>query len=148
KVIVTLQHQDSRRTETRHSGNSGALTLPLVVLVDGDTASAAEMLAGALKENKRARLVGQTTFGKGCSQDVVRLPQQGLLGAQAHPTGPMTGAIRITVARFISPDGNPYTGRGVLPHVFAERPPEAMSDDDPQLTVARAEAQRLLDVLR
>jgi len=50
-----------------------------------DTASAAESLAGALKENKRARVVGQTTFGKGCSQGLWTLPTEGQLRTPPRP---------------------------------------------------------------
>ncbi len=152
-VIVSTQHQDPKLNTVYQARNPGALTLPLVVLVDGETASAAEVLAGALKENKRARLVGQTTYGKGCSQGLLRLPTQGLLKLPAEQGGRPTGGIRITVARFFSPAGYPYTGRGVVPHLFVNRPlvPGSLSeaDDEPHwLDSARAEAQRLLDMVR
>jgi carboxyl-terminal processing protease len=98
------------------------------VLVDGETASAAEVVAGALKENQRATLVGQTTFGKGSIQTVLSLDRV--------PAG-MPAGIHITVARFISPANYPYTGRGVTPHEVVDAGPEA------QLLAARAAAQRL-----
>lgn len=84
-------------------------TLPLVVLIDGDTASAAEVVAGALKEHRRATLVGQTTFGKGTIQCVIPL--------KGPPLDKMPGGIRITVARFLSPARQPYSGVGVSPDV-------------------------------
>src|SRR5207302_1152257 len=112
-VIVSTQNHDPRHNTVYQASNPGALALPLVVLVDGDTASAAEVLAGALKDNKRARLVGQATYGKGCSQGLLKLP--------AASGGVPTGAVRITVARLFSPSGAPYTGRGVVPHVVAPR---------------------------
>jgi carboxyl-terminal processing protease len=137
-VIVRAENQDPRLNMVYQSHNPGALTLPLVVLVDGDTASAAEVLAGALKENKRARLVGQATFGKGCSQSVLKLPP--------GPAGASTGGLRITVSRLFSPNGHPYTGKGVLPHVLAPRrlTPDSLDDMDNQLAVAMriAEEQR------
>jgi carboxyl-terminal processing protease len=138
-VIVSTENQDPRYNTVVHARNPGALTLPLVVLVDGDTASAAEVLAGALKDNRRGRLVGQATFGKGCSQKLLKLPP--------GPGGVPTGAIRVTVARLFSPSGAPYTGRGVLPHVLAPRRlmPDSLDDSDNQLAVAALEAQRLLD---
>jgi carboxyl-terminal processing protease len=141
-VIVSTQNQDSRQNTIIQARNPHALTMPLVVLVDGDTASAAEVLAGALKDNKRARLVGQATFGKGCSQGLLKLP--------AGPGGGPTGAIRITVARLFSPSGVPYTGRGVLPHLVTPRRlmPDSLDDSDHQLAVARLEAQRLLELPR
>jgi len=135
-VIASTQSNDPKFNTIYQSRNPGALTLPLVVLIDGDTASAAEVLAGALKENKRGRLLGQTSFGKGCTQTVIKLP--------AAPGGLPTGGLRLTVARFFSPTGQPYNGRGVAPHLFVERflMPDAMNDH--QLEEARIEAQRLL----
>lgn len=136
-VIASIQNQDSRFNAVLQARNPNAFAAPMVVLVDGGTASAAEVLAGALKENKRARLVGQTTFGKGCLQELLKLPPA--------PGGVATGGLRITVARFFSPAGSPYTGRGVVPHLFAERSlmPGMMDDMDHQLEEARMEAQRL-----
>jgi carboxyl-terminal processing protease len=120
-VIVRMQHQDPKASTTYRSTNPMALTLPLVVMVDGDTASAAEVLAGALKENHRARLIGQTTFGKGCSQGLLELPGAGALRSPATPSATGgTGAIRITIARFFSPSDQPYSGRGVEPDIPAE----------------------------
>jgi carboxyl-terminal processing protease len=138
-VIVSTEHQDSRDNMVYHARNPGALTLPLVVLIDGDTASAAEVLAGALKDNKRGRLVGQTTFGKGCTQCLLKLPPA--------PGGVPTGGLRVTVTRFFSPSGLPYTGRGVLPHLFVDRVTvESMSPLDAQLEEARIEVLRLLEI--
>jgi carboxyl-terminal processing protease len=126
-IIVSTQNFDPKFNTIYQSRNPDALTLPLVVLIDADTASAAEVLAGALKENNRARLVGQTTFGKGCTQGVFRLP---LIA------GVPSGGLRLTVAQFFSPTGIPYSGRGVVPHRFAE--------SDLQLAMARQEIRRML----
>jgi carboxyl-terminal processing protease len=87
------------------------LELPLVVLVDGDTASAAEVVAGALKELRRATLIGQTTFGKGTIQCLVALNKV--------PLDKMPAGIRITVARFCSPTDQSVNGRGVSPDVVS-----------------------------
>jgi carboxyl-terminal processing protease len=135
-VIASTQSNDPKFNTIYQSRNPAALTLPLVVMIDGDTASAAEVLAGALKENKRGRLVGQTSFGKGCTQTVLKLPPA--------PGGLPTGGLRLTVARFFSPTGQPYNGRGVTPHLFAERFLMADAMNDHQMEEARMEAQRLL----
>ena len=92
-IIVSTQGQSSRTFES-HSGMA-ALDMPLVVLVDGETASAAEVLAGALKENGRAKLVGLPTYGKGTIQTVLQLAD--------------AGGVRITLARFFTPLGQPTT---------------------------------------
>jgi len=106
-VIASSVNQDTKQNRVYHAKNPDALAVPLIVLVDNDTASAAEILAGALKENNRAILIGQTTFGKGCTQCVLKLPNG-------------TGGMRLTVARFFSPKGQPYSGRGVVPHIFID----------------------------
>lgn len=98
-IIVSTQGQTSRTFES-HSGMSAYL-MPLVVLVDNETASAAEVLAGALKENQRAYLVGLPTYGKGTIQTVLQLTD--------------AGGVRITLARFFTPLGQPYNGVGVTP---------------------------------
>ncbi len=140
--IVSTQHQDPKLNTTHYARNPAALAIPLVLLVDGETASAAEVVAGALKDNERARVVGQTTYGKGCSQGLLRLPAQGLLQQPPKPTGSATGGIRITVARFFSPAGHPYSGRGVVPHILVEHDPEQ------QLVRALFEAQRMLGMVQ
>jgi carboxyl-terminal processing protease len=116
-----MQHQDPKIGKVYRSENELAMSQPLVVLVDGDTASAAEVLAGALKENRRATLIGQTTYGKGCTQGLLRLPSEAELRSLASATGLEggTGGIRITIARFYSPTGQPYSGRGVEPDIRA-----------------------------
>lgn len=111
-IITSTAHQDPSFNFVYHAKNTEAVSIPLVVLVDGETASAAEVLAGALKDNHRAVLIGQTTYGKGCTQRVLKLPNA--LG------GVPTGGMKLTVARFFSPKGVPYSGRGVVPHILID----------------------------
>jgi len=136
-MIASTRHSDPRQNAVYHSRNAEAVTVPMVVLIDGDTASAAEVLAGALKDNRRARLIGQTTFGKGCTQCVLQLPA----GKGNVPTGGM----RLTVSQFFSPKGQPYTGRGVTPHLAIARllMPQSMANDV-QAEEAHIEARRML----
>src|SRR5262249_3564241 len=114
--------------------------VPVVVLVDGETASAAEILAGALKDHDRARLVGQNTFGKFCSQTLLKL--------RAVKSGTVVGGIQITVARFFSPSGESYNGQGITPHIIAERHVDPDGQDDNQLAYAKQEAVQLLNMNR
>jgi hypothetical protein len=114
-IIVTAlgQHDDANKVYTSTAGNA-ASDLPMVVLVDGETASAAEVLAVALRDNQRAKLVGTATFGKGTVQKVVAF-------TTAEEFDPETGkprpraAVRITLARLLGPSGSPITGVGVTP---------------------------------
>ena len=146
-VIATKQHLDDKSniiTTLCEAKNPAALAIPLVVLIDNETASSAEVLAGALKENNRATVVGQQTYGKGCTQYLLKLPDlKGNLPA---------GGMRLTVAKIFSPKGLPYTGRGVQPDIAVERGasdnPSMMTPGglvlDGQVSAGILEAQRLL----
>jgi carboxyl-terminal processing protease len=132
-VIVYTQFTTSRRRtkeEARRASNPDAVTVPLVVLVDGETASAAEVVAGALKDNNRADLVGQTTFGKGSIQCLVKLDA-------------LKAGMQVTVARFSSPQRVAYDGHGVTPHHVVENTMTMMMNTDPQRDEALAIAKKL-----
>ncbi len=97
----------------------------LAVLVDGDTASAAEIVAGALQDDGLATLVGTKTFGKGVVQSVFPLPD----GA----------ALKITTARYYTPKGRNIDGTGLVPDIVIAEPADAKRGDpasDPQLARA------------
>ncbi len=78
---------------------------PLAVLINGSSASGAEIVAGALKDSGRALLVGETTFGKGSVQSVVSLPDG--------------SAVRLTTAKYYTPGKQLIHGKGVSPHILA-----------------------------
>ena len=128
-VIVATHGQYFRYSQTYEAHGMNSLAVPLVVLVDGETASSAEMLASAIKDNQRGTLVGKTTFGKGCIQRIHKLT--------TAPAG-----IRMTVAKFYSPRGLDYSGSGVSPNLdvpTSDLPPELEQD---------AQIQAALDVAR
>jgi carboxyl-terminal processing protease len=106
-VIVYTHGQVEEYNQPFKADSMNPFLMPMVVLVDGETASAAEVLAGALKENKRALVVGQTTYGKGTIQSF--FPLDSAAWAKAP------GGIRLTVAKFDSPAKVPYSGRGIEP---------------------------------
>src|SRR5262249_12028202 len=87
-------------------------TGPLAVLVDGDSASAAEMIAGGLGSYHRAVVVGDRTYGKGCAQEY--------LDDDAH-----VGVLRLTTLLFSLPDGSPVQKTGIVPNVQLSLPPAA-----------------------
>lgn len=140
-IIASSVNQDTKQNHVYHAKNPNAVTVPLIVLVDNDTVSAAEVLAGALKDNNRATLIGQTTFGKGCTQCVLKLP---------NATGGVpTGGMRLTVARFFSPKGVPYSGRGVIPHIFIDErlaSSQSTANADPYIDRALDELNRMLSM--
>jgi carboxyl-terminal processing protease len=124
KVIVSTQGHLPDQVRMYKSGYAGALDVPLVVLIDGETASAAEVVAGALKDHGRARLVGQPTFGKASVQRIVPLETSG-------------AGIRVTLARFLPPGGHSYNVVGVDPDVPEPRTP-SMTDNQLRKAVAVA----------
>ena len=95
-------HQRTYRNQT-----GGDLTTRLIVLVDGDTASAAEIVAGALQDHNRARLAGEPTLGKGSVQEIHDLSD----GSSLH----------ITVAIWLTPDRRPIDGMGLTPDIVVAR---------------------------
>jgi len=137
-IITSTVNHDSKANFVYHAKNPNALRVPLAVLVNGDTASAAEVLAGALKDNNRAYLIGQTTFGKGCTQCILKLP--------SATGGVPTGGMKLTVSRFFSPKGVPYSGRGIVPHFIVEdsMPPSQSMMNDPYYAKAVEELSRML----
>lgn len=119
--IVLQESSDGSRT-TYRVNRSGQLTdIPMVVLVDKGSASAAEIVAGALQDRKRAKLVGETTFGKGSIQDVQDLSG----GAGLH----------ITIAKWLLPSGKWINGTGLTPDASVTND-ENKPDVDAQLSKA------------
>jgi carboxyl-terminal processing protease len=96
---------DAARQAYRTSGNPQAADLPIAVLVDGGSASAAEIVAAALRDNQRAVLIGEKTFGKGTVQEVHKLSDD----SQLH----------VTVAQWLTPNGHAIQGEGLQPDLAA-----------------------------
>jgi len=99
KIVSTVNRQGTGDVSV--ANNTAITNKPLVVLVDGGSASASEILAGALKDNKRAQLVGATTFGKGLVQSV--RPLSGGAG------------MAVTIAKYFTPNGKDINRAGIKP---------------------------------
>jgi carboxyl-terminal processing protease len=112
----------------------------LVVLVNGGSASASEIVAGALKDHHRAELIGHKTYGKGSVQTVMPLAQG--------------GAVKLTTSRYYTPSGVSIHGTGITPDLVANGPEEAPADlrvtGKPALPLASRdrEVQLALDTLK
>ena len=104
--IVSQRGRDPRDVE-RYNARPGDLTsgLPIVVLINSGSASAAEIVAGALQDRKRAELVGTTSFGKGSVQTVIPL------------RGGIDGALKLTTARYYTPSGRSIQKTGIEPNL-------------------------------
>ena len=103
-------YQRGREDELRNLP-AGAKTVPMVVLVNGGSASASEIVAGALQDYKRATIIGTRTFGKGSVQTVLPLPGN--------------TAIKLTTARYYTPNGRSIQAKGIDPDIEVEEVPGA-----------------------
>jgi len=124
--IVAVEERRGKRVVTDADGTA-LPPRPLIVLVDGDSASGAELVAGAIKDRGAGRLVGTRTFGKGVVQTMFPLPD----GA----------AIKLTTARYFTPSGRTIDRVGIAPDVVVTRPAGAVLGTpgrDPQLDRALA----------
>lgn len=123
-TIVQIQTKDGKSAKSA-TGNV-ATDKPLVVLVNGNTAAAAEVLAAALQENQRATLVGSSTLGKGSVQVVRELS--------------FGGALRYTAAYYLSPQGRDINGVGVTPNVSVGLGSDATVDNQKSLALETAQS--------
>ncbi len=122
-LIVKTVGKGGRVMDESQAHSRGTwLGFPMVVLVDGATASAAEIVAGALQDHARAVVMGTQTFGKGSVQTVIDLD-----GCGAKPCG-----LKITVARYYTPSGRSIQGQGITPNIVVEAvaPPVDPSEAD------------------
>lgn len=126
-VIVKKSEEDSKVTYTQGKGKLN--TVPLVVLIDQGSASASEIVAGALQDHGRATLVGQQSFGKGSVQELTEL-QDG-------------STLRLTVAKWFTPKGRGIHELGITPDILIEMEAAAMSTEND--TQHQAAVQALLD---
>jgi C-terminal peptidase prc len=127
-IVVTTQGQSPEFANRVFSSDSGmtAFDLPVVLLVDARTMSAAEAIAAAWKDHGRATLVGLPTFGKGTVQGQIRL------SAADSPVGSRSGVLILTVAHMSGPRGVAVSSR-VVPHILEADPVRQF-----ELAIARA----------
>jgi carboxyl-terminal processing protease len=118
-VVYTEGRDAGQRREYYTSTNiKQRPNFPMVLLVNGGSASGAEIMAGALKDLNRAILVGETTFGKGSVQSVIQLPD--------------SSALRLTTAKYYTPSKQVIHEKGVTPNIKA-----ALSDDEERALLLR-----------
>ena len=121
-VIVSTVDRDSYKSTTR-ARYQQVTDKPIVVLINKGSASASEILSGALKDNHRATIVGEQSFGKGLVQEINRLPDE--------------AGMNITIQRYLTPSGSDIHKKGITPDVVVELTKENVdAKDDVQLKKA------------
>ncbi len=121
--IVAEEFNNNRRNEYPSNGRARLQNFPTVVLVNGGSASASEILAGALRDYKKATLVGETTYGKGSVQVLDNLPN----GAE----------LKVTVAHWLTPAGDFINKKGLKPNIVVKMTQADVNNNrDPQFTKA------------
>jgi carboxyl-terminal processing protease len=123
-TVVTQQNREGEQITYNADDGDSAEAIPLVVLIDGGSASASEVVAGALRDQDRAILIGQKSYGKGSVQHVYDMDD----GSQVH----------VTVAVWLTPDSILIDGEGLEPDIAVTIPENPDSDQDPFIEAALA----------
>lgn len=118
-LLVYTEDKNGEREE-EWANNPDCIDVPMVVLVNGNTASASEIFAGALKDYDKAEIIGTTTFGKGIVQSIIPLRDG--------------SAVKLTTSEYFTPDGIGIHGTGIEPDVIVEYDSE--NEEDNQLQAA------------
>ena len=126
-TIVNIVSRDGKVENIKAQNTTAVIDKPVVILVDGASASASEILSGALKDHHKAVLVGTRTFGKGMVQRIIPLP---------NSTG-----FNLTIAKYLTPNGSDINKKGITPdYVVNYTEKDVISHKDPQ----REKAEKIL----
>lgn len=112
--LVYTKGRDDIQNDVRESDNN-YWDMPIVVLVDGYSASASEIFAGAIQDFEAGEIVGVTTYGKGVVQSIIEIPEIG-------------SGIKLTTATYFTPLGRNINGIGIYPDYYVELPQEVLDD--------------------
>ena len=123
QVVVSEEDSNGKKDSLSTTGGDKLSSLPIVVLINGGSASASEILSGALRDDRHAILVGEKSFGKGCVQELINLPGG--------------SSVKITVAKWLTPNGDYIMDKGITPDdVIDLTKDDATNNRDPQLDKA------------
>ena len=130
-VIVSTVDRDGYK-ETQRANRSTASNKPIVILINKGSASASEIFSGAMKDNKRAVLIGETSFGKGLVQEINRLPDN--------------SGVNITIQKYLTPNGTDINKKGIEPNITVKLTEDDIKNkDDKQLKKANEVLQSMID---
>jgi carboxyl-terminal processing protease len=134
KGVIVSQKGRAQEEEKHFASKANTITdLPVVVLVNGGSASASEIVSGALQDFKRAVIIGQKTFGKGSVQVVLPI------------TKDQTEGIKLTIAKYYLPSGRTIQAKGITPDIIAY-PGEAAHKPKDDFSIKEADLKKHLEV--
>lgn len=133
KLIVSVVNSRTARNETYNSNGRDVEKIPMVILINRFSASASEITAGALQDHKIATLMGETSYGKASVQKLLELDDG--------------GAVKFTVAHYLTPEGRDIHHKGIAPDVKLEDADVAPGEDDPMLRAAAQQLEKRLTKL-
>jgi len=123
KVVVIEEDSQGKKENLRTSGNDKLSSIPTVILINEGSASASEILAGALKDNRGLALIGKKTFGKGSVQELIDLSGG--------------SSVKITIAKWLTPNGDYIMEKGINPDIEVDLTTDDFENErDPQLDKA------------
>lgn len=130
-IVVTEEDSAGKKDSLYTTGGDKLSAIPMVVLINEGSASASEILAGALRDNRQIKLIGKKSFGKGSVQELISLPNK--------------ASVKITVAKWMTPNGDYIMEKGISPDVEVELTlDDFKAEKDPQLDKAIETIQEML----
>jgi carboxyl-terminal processing protease len=128
-VVSEVSRDTSRNKKYESAGYAELAKIKTVVLINGGSASAAEILSGALKDSGFATLIGEKSFGKGSVQQLIDLPEG--------------GAVKVTIAKWVTPSGVNLNKNGLNPDIEVKITEDDINNKkDPQMDKALEEAAK------
>ncbi|HCU71055.1 MAG TPA: hypothetical protein DIC35_04900 [Candidatus Moranbacteria bacterium] len=131
KIVVIEEDSEGKRENLYTRGGDKLSSIPMVILINEGSASASEILAGALRDNRQIKLIGKKSFGKGSVQEYIDLPGK--------------SSVKITVAKWMTPNGDYIMEKGINPDIEVEMSLEDFKNQkDPQLDKALEEIKNIV----
>jgi carboxyl-terminal processing protease len=136
EIVSTSGRQP--RDSQRHNARAGDLAngKPIIILIDGGSASASEIVAGALKDHRRATLLGTKTFGKGTVQTVIPLNNGN------------DGALRLTTAKYYTPSGQSIHEVGIEPDIEVTLPEPTLDEEGAPVEIEDTQLNRAVELIK
>ncbi|MDD5098343.1 MAG: S41 family peptidase, partial [Candidatus Pacebacteria bacterium] len=130
-LILSEKDKDGNKTEFKSSGPGNFASYPLVILVNQGSASASEILAGAIKDNRNVQIIGETSFGKGTVQKIIDFNDG--------------SSLKVTIAKWFTPNGTAIQDTGIKPDIEVKMTGDDYEKNlDPQLDRAMQEVEKAI----